>query len=68
MDSLEFQYLLSFPYLETDADIQEYYTFCGESQNTKLKGKFQFEFHSVAHSSIKPGGLTKSAIHGCYPH
>ncbi|KAJ7829316.1 hypothetical protein B0H14DRAFT_3144043 [Mycena olivaceomarginata] len=38
MDSLEFQYLLSFPYLETDADIQEYYTFCGESQNTKLKG------------------------------
>ncbi|KAJ7795328.1 hypothetical protein B0H14DRAFT_2621050 [Mycena olivaceomarginata] len=35
---LEFQYLLSFPYLETDADIQEYYTFCGESQNTKLKG------------------------------
>ncbi|KAJ7301012.1 hypothetical protein DFH08DRAFT_827925 [Mycena albidolilacea] len=38
MDSLEFHYLLSFPYLKTDADIQEYYTFCGESQNTKLKG------------------------------
>ncbi|KAJ7811930.1 hypothetical protein B0H13DRAFT_1926434 [Mycena leptocephala] len=38
LENLEFQYLLSFPYLETDADIEEYYTFCGASKNPKLKG------------------------------
>ncbi|KAJ7829188.1 hypothetical protein B0H14DRAFT_3144055 [Mycena olivaceomarginata] len=51
MDSLEFQYLLSFPYLETDADIQEYYTFCGESQNTKLKAWWT---HKVSYPWLLP--------------
>ncbi|KAF8177357.1 hypothetical protein K438DRAFT_1770124 [Mycena galopus ATCC 62051] len=37
LDTFDFQYLLSFPYLDTDADIQEYYTFCGASKNPKLK-------------------------------
>ncbi|KAJ7908033.1 hypothetical protein B0H13DRAFT_1879033 [Mycena leptocephala] len=32
-----FQYLLSFPYLETDAEIQEYYSFCKASTIPKLK-------------------------------
>ncbi|KAJ7866571.1 hypothetical protein B0H14DRAFT_2573303 [Mycena olivaceomarginata] len=51
MDSLEFQYLLSFPYLEIDADIQEYYTFCGESQNTKLKAWWT---HKVSYPWLLP--------------
>ncbi|KAK7017306.1 hypothetical protein R3P38DRAFT_3320602 [Favolaschia claudopus] len=29
------QYLLSFPYLNTPEDIQEYYTFCADSRNAK---------------------------------
>ncbi|KAJ7634204.1 hypothetical protein DFH06DRAFT_1336760 [Mycena polygramma] len=32
-----FQYLLSFPYLETDKEIREYYSFCNSSTNRKLK-------------------------------
>ncbi|KAJ6454741.1 hypothetical protein C8R47DRAFT_1252140 [Mycena vitilis] len=32
-----FEYLLSFPYLETDEDIREYYSFCNSSPNKKLK-------------------------------
>ncbi|KAJ7505079.1 hypothetical protein B0H11DRAFT_1980187 [Mycena galericulata] len=30
-------YLLSFPYLSSEAEIQEYYTFCAESANTKIQ-------------------------------
>ncbi|KAJ7702531.1 hypothetical protein B0H16DRAFT_1639892 [Mycena metata] len=37
LDDLTFQYLLSFPYLETDAEIQEYYNFCNVSSIPKLK-------------------------------
>ncbi|KAJ7773705.1 hypothetical protein DFH07DRAFT_767648 [Mycena maculata] len=33
-----FQYLLSFPYLDSDVEITEYYTVCGTSLNPKLKG------------------------------
>ncbi|KAK7021573.1 hypothetical protein R3P38DRAFT_3541158 [Favolaschia claudopus] len=32
------QYLLSFPYLTTSEDIQDYYTFCAESTNPKVQG------------------------------
>ncbi|KAJ7777643.1 hypothetical protein DFH07DRAFT_766393 [Mycena maculata] len=32
-----FQYLLSFPYLDSDVEITEYYTVCGTSLNPKLK-------------------------------
>ncbi|KAK7037194.1 hypothetical protein R3P38DRAFT_3183344 [Favolaschia claudopus] len=31
------QYLLSFPYLTTSEDIQDYYTFCAESTNPKVQ-------------------------------
>ncbi|KAK6974965.1 hypothetical protein R3P38DRAFT_3478367 [Favolaschia claudopus] len=34
-----FQYLLSFPYLNTSEDIQEYYTFCADSRNAKVQGR-----------------------------
>ncbi|KAK7038508.1 hypothetical protein R3P38DRAFT_3391671 [Favolaschia claudopus] len=32
------QYLLSFPYLASDEDIQQYYSFCADSTNPKLRG------------------------------
>ncbi|KAK7014626.1 hypothetical protein R3P38DRAFT_2410036, partial [Favolaschia claudopus] len=33
------QYLLSFPYLAFDEDIQRYYSFCADSTNAKLRGE-----------------------------
>jgi hypothetical protein len=46
-----FQYLLSFPHLEKDADVQEYYSFCAASTIQKLKGKHIFDINSTANST-----------------
>ncbi|KAJ6555805.1 hypothetical protein B0H19DRAFT_1261963 [Mycena capillaripes] len=37
IDELDLTYLLGFPYLCSDEEIQEYYTFCAESSNVKVK-------------------------------
>ncbi|KAF8149747.1 hypothetical protein K438DRAFT_1988768 [Mycena galopus ATCC 62051] len=52
LDTFDFQYLLSFPYLDTDADIQEYYIFCGASKNPKLKAWWTHKFAcGIRHSA-----------------
>jgi hypothetical protein len=43
IDEMDLAYLLGFPYLCSDEEIQEYYTFCADCTNTKV----QCEFHSA---------------------
>ncbi|KAF8143762.1 hypothetical protein K438DRAFT_1993568 [Mycena galopus ATCC 62051] len=63
LDTFDFQYLLSFPYLDTDADIQEYYTFCGASKNPKLKAPLTHEIIDLDNSPPRT-----ASVGGCNNH
>lgn len=57
-------YLLGFPYLVSDEEIEQYYTFCADSTNAKVKCESKSVIQRPDLTASQIGGHTRSATHG----